>query len=67
MNEEQIKDFWGQNPCGEILVDGLDRHQSYENFFTAYDDYRYRTESHIPACLDNIDFAGKRCLEIGLG
>jgi len=39
----------------------------YERFFTAYDRWRYRQESHIPACLDQIDWHGKRVLEIGLG
>jgi len=31
------------------------------------DAFRYRRESHIPRCLDEVKFAGKSVLEIGLG
>lgn len=64
-SEADIQRFWTDHPCGEHLVDsgrdGLDR------FFTDYDRFRYRLEPHIPDCLDEIGFAGRRTLEIGLG
>ncbi len=39
----------------------------YEAFFNRYDAFRYEHEPHILRCLDEIDFKGKRVLEIGLG
>ena len=65
MNESTIKDFWDENPCGQTLVAASP--QRYTEFFDSYDRYRYTTEEHILGCLDEIDFEGKRVLEIGLG
>lgn len=69
MNESEVQSFWNLHPCGDHIVGGL--HESfadnYERFFTAYDNWRYHQESHIPACLDEIDWRGKKVLEIGLG
>ena len=65
MDEAVIRDFWNRHPCGEQFVGGL--RDDYEDFFRRYDAHRYATESHIPACLDRIDFRGKSVLEIGLG
>ena len=68
MNEADIQDFWNRYPCGDFQVGGLrQRSGNYEAFFKDYDAFRYRKESHIPRCLDNIDFRGKQVLEIGLG
>jgi SAM-dependent methyltransferase len=69
MIEAHIKDFWQGHPCGAELVGDLDNETraEYEDFFHRYDDYRYRTESHILKNLDLVDFDGKRVLEIGLG
>ncbi|MFP5213641.1 MAG: class I SAM-dependent methyltransferase [Acidobacteriota bacterium] len=68
MDEAQIQQFWQNHPCGEDQVGGLLRYRSdYDSFFSAYDRCRYNKESHIPECLDGIDFRGKRVLEIGLG
>lgn len=68
MNETEIQNFWNRHPCGESLVSGLQECQSdYEVFFSNYDNFRYRKEGHILRCLDNINFHGKRVLEIGLG
>ena len=68
MNEPDIQSFWDQNPCGDLLIGGLrQRRGDYEAFFTDYDEFRYRKEAHILRCLDEIDFDGKRVLEIGLG
>jgi SAM-dependent methyltransferase len=66
MDEDTVKSFWASNPCGERFIDAAKR-SSYEQFFAEYDRFRYGLESHIPRCLDEIDFAGKRVLEIGLG
>jgi SAM-dependent methyltransferase len=65
VDEETVKDFWAENPCGEAFVER--RSSSHERFFADYDSFRYGLESHIPRCLDEIDFADKRVLEIGLG
>jgi len=64
----EISEFWEQHPCGERLVGGMEQYQfDYEKFFNAYDTFRYTKEAHILQCLNNIDFKGKRVLEIGLG
>ena len=67
--ENEIKDFWQEHPCGAELVGDLelDERTAYEQFFERYDAYRYAKEPHILDNLDQIDFAGKRVLEIGLG
>ena len=69
MLESDVATFWESHPCGDASVGGLvdtyDR--DYEAFFTDYDKARYAVESHIPACLDDLQVAGKRVLEIGLG
>ena len=68
MNESDIQNFWNRYPCGDLQVGGLQQRQGdYEAFFTDYDNFRYRKEAHILRCLDNIDFKGKKVLEIGLG
>lgn len=69
MNEEDVQSFWNSHPCGDHIVGGLSGAfaDDYESFFVAYDAWRYRQESHIPACLDEIDWQGKKVLEIGLG
>ncbi len=67
--ETNIADFWQAHPCGDDLIGGLDDRfrGDFSAFFEAYDADRYRLESHIPRCLDEIDVRGKRVLEIGLG
>lgn len=69
MNESEIQSFWNAHPCGDHIVGGLRSAfaDDYERFFAAYDSWRYRQEHHIPACLDRVDWAGQRVLEIGLG
>lgn len=69
MNESDVKSFWNSHPCGDHIVGGLHGAfaDDYERFFTAYDGWRYRQESHIPACLDEINWRDKKVLEIGLG
>lgn len=68
MNESEIQDFWQKHPCGEDFVGGAENYEAdYEKFFENYDEFRYRKEPHILECLKNIDFKGKRTLEIGLG
>jgi len=68
MNESSIMSFWNSHPCGEAFAGGSSTYrEDYEAFFSAYDKYRYSTEAHIPACLDNLDIRGKRVLEVGLG
>lgn len=69
MNESDVKSFWDAHPCGDQFVGGL--HEAFANdcdrFFTAYDAWRYGYESHIRTCLDEVDWRGKKVLEIGLG
>ena len=66
MNQESISRFWQAHPCGDSTVT-----EQYSNdceaFFEAYDSYRYSLESHILQHLDEIEWEGKRVLEIGLG
>jgi ubiquinone/menaquinone biosynthesis C-methylase UbiE len=51
------------------MVGGLvDRYrEDFAAFFTAYDDWRYKLEAHIPRCLDELGVKGLKVLEIGLG
>jgi len=67
--KEEIQEFWQNYPCGAELVGDLSEKskQDYLDFFSRYDDFRYRTESHILTNLDQIDLRGKKVLEIGLG
>ena len=69
MDQMEIRTFWDQHPCGDMLIGGLAEEYrfDYESFFKRYDNFRYSTEGHILQCLDKIDFRGKRVLEIGLG
>lgn len=68
MNESDIEEFWNRHPCGDFQVGGLDAYANdYSAFFSDYDSFRYHNEPHILACLDGINFKGKRVLEIGLG
>lgn len=69
MNETEVQAFWNTHPCGDHIVGGLrDRFaDDYAAFFAAYDEWRYRQEGHIPACLDRFDWRNRSVLEIGLG
>lgn len=69
MDEQSIQEFWHAHPCGDHIVGGLDDGfaHDYEKFFSAYDAWRYGQESHIPACLDQVDWKSRHVLEIGLG
>jgi len=62
--EQDIREFWQTHPCREQFGGARD---DYLAFFNRYDDFRYRLEAHIPACLDGLCVRGKRVLEIGLG
>lgn len=64
-SEERIAEFWETHPCGDQFIQGA--RDDYEQFFERYDRFRYREEAHIPACLDAMELAGKKTLEIGLG
>jgi SAM-dependent methyltransferase len=69
VNEAQVQSFWSSHPCGDHIVGGLrDGFGSdYEEFFQAYDAWRYDQEGHIPAMLDRVAWSGQQVLEIGLG
>ena len=69
MDEQAVKEFWQGHPCGDAQVGGLrDRfHGDYDRFFTNYDQFRYRNERHLLACIAALNVAGKKLLEIGLG
>ena len=69
MDELAVQTFWQDHACGDAQVGGLHERfrDDYEKFFTDYDHFRYRNERHLPACLDALNVAGKRVLEIGLG
>lgn len=69
MDERMVQSFWEDNACGDRQVGGLRArfNGDFERFFTDYDTFRYTTERHIPGCIDSLNLAGKRVLEIGLG
>src|SRR5262245_29396386 len=69
MDEQTVQRFWQNHPCGDVQVGGLhDRFRGdYEEFFSGYDRFRYQNERHLPACIESLNVAGKRVLEIGLG
>jgi SAM-dependent methyltransferase len=62
--EQSIGAFWQDNPCGENLVD---READWDDWFRRYDAFRYATEGHILGELDELNLAGKKVLEIGIG
>lgn len=65
MDEATIGEFWQAHPCGD--VNKAAAREGYADFFSRYDAARYRSHPHLLRCLDEIDFAGKAVLEIGLG
>lgn len=69
MHESDVQRFWNSHPCGDHIVGGLHAAfaDDYEKFFSAYDTWRYRQEGHIPGCLDQIEWSGRKVLELGLG
>jgi SAM-dependent methyltransferase len=69
MDEQTVHKFWQDHACGDAQVGGLHErfHDDYEKFFTDYDRFRYQNERHLPACIDALNVADKRVLEIGLG
>ncbi len=69
MDETQVRDFWNAHPCGDHIVGGLRQEfaDDYDEFFRAYDAWRYEQEGHIPGLLDRTDWEGREVLEIGLG
>jgi len=69
MDEQTVQAFWQDHACGDAQVGGLRERFAgdFERFFTDYDKFRYASERHIPGCIDSLNLAGKRVLEIGLG
>jgi SAM-dependent methyltransferase len=69
MDEQTVQRFWQEHACGDAQVGGLHErfHDDYEQFFTDYDRFRYENERHLPTCIEALNVAGKRVLEIGLG
>lgn len=69
MDERTVQGFWQEHACGDAQVGGLHERfrGDYEKFFTDYDRFRYQNEHHLPACLEDLNVAGKKVLEIGLG
>jgi ubiquinone/menaquinone biosynthesis C-methylase UbiE len=61
--DKNIESFWNENPVGSNFVE----YASGKDFYENYDNFRYRTEGHILAELDKLDFKDKKVLEIGLG
>jgi SAM-dependent methyltransferase len=69
MDEQTVQQFWQDHACGDAQVGGLHEryHDDYEKFFTDYDRFRYQNERHVPTCIDALNVADKRVLEVGLG
>lgn len=61
--DKDIENFWNKNPVGSNFIE----YREGKEFYLTYDEFRYRTESHILGELDKIDVKNKRVLEIGLG
>lgn len=66
MDEIAIQSFWQANPCGDNLLTRND-FGAIDEFFKAYDKYKYNLEPHIPSCLDGLNLGGQKLLEVGLG
>lgn len=68
-DEHAVQGFWQEHVCGDAQVGGLRGRfgGDYDKFFTDYDRFRYQNERHLPACIEALEVAGKRVLEIGLG
>ena len=69
LDERTVQEIWQDNAYGDAQVGGLQEHSQggAGEFFTDYDRFRYRNERSIQACLEALNVAGKRVLEIGLG
>jgi SAM-dependent methyltransferase len=69
MDEQAVQRFWQDHACGDTQVGGLRErfHGDYDKFFTKYDLFRYQNERHLPECINALNVAGQRVLEIGLG
>lgn len=69
VKEGDIQFHWQRTPVGENVFGTLknDFGGDHDAFFTAFDSWRYGRERHILPMLDQIDWCGKRVLEIGLG
>jgi SAM-dependent methyltransferase len=59
----EIAAFWELHPCGSDFVHA----PAWKDFFRQYDSFKYLAEPQILVELGNIEFEGKRVLEIGLG
>jgi ubiquinone/menaquinone biosynthesis C-methylase UbiE len=60
----QVEAYWNRKPCDSEFSP---RSELSAEFFREVEFERYRLQTHIPALLDTIDWAGKRVLEIGTG
>ena len=69
MDELTVQRFWQDHACGDAQIGGLYNrfNGDCDQFFTDYDNFRYRHERHIPACIESLHVPGKQVLEIGLG
>lgn len=59
----EIARFWEEHPLAEDLL----TFYKGKEFFLAYDNFKYKQEPHILDELRQLDFKGKRVLEIGVG
>jgi SAM-dependent methyltransferase len=68
-DEQEVRQFWQDNACGDEQVGGLQSRfgGDYDKFFTEYDRFRYSNERHLLDCLTDLHVVGKQVLEIGLG
>lgn len=63
ISTEDLVRFWEEHPLATDFLPPLEG----KDFFLAYDSFKYKQEPHILEELSQIDFKGKKVLEIGVG
>ena len=64
LTQERVRAYWNDKPCDSELSD---RDRLSREYFLDIEHERYELQPHIPDVLSEIDWGGKRVLEIGTG
>ena len=62
--KDQVRDFWGTEPCGTHVAEG---EQFSREYYEQIEQYRYEVEPDIFAFAQFTRACGKRVLEVGVG